>query len=69
MKNVKMSLANIQGRLSRKELKNIMAGSGEFCYGACEQPAWTCKYIRDCGGGALLRCEGYYLPFCWAGYV
>ena len=31
MKNVKMSLANIQGKLSRKELKSIMAGSGDAC--------------------------------------
>jgi hypothetical protein len=34
MKNVKMSLANIQGKLSRKELKNIMAGSNGCQWGA-----------------------------------
>lgn len=28
MKTSKMSLANIQGKLSRAEMKNIMAGSG-----------------------------------------
>ncbi len=28
MKTQKMSLANIQGKLSRAEMKNIMAGSG-----------------------------------------
>lgn len=28
MKTQKMSLANIQGKLSRTEMKNIMAGSG-----------------------------------------
>lgn len=28
MKTKKMSLANIQGKLSRAEMKNIMAGSG-----------------------------------------
>ncbi len=28
MKTTKMSLANIQGKLSRTEMKNIMAGSG-----------------------------------------
>jgi hypothetical protein len=32
MKTTKMSLANIQGRLSRTEMKNIMAGSGSGCY-------------------------------------
>ncbi len=31
MKTTKMSLANIQGKLSRAEMKNIMAGSGESC--------------------------------------
>ncbi len=31
MKRTKMSLANIQGKLSRVEMKNIMAGSGENC--------------------------------------
>ncbi|MEO9209959.1 MAG: hypothetical protein ABI208_02625 [Ginsengibacter sp.] len=28
MKTTKMSLTNIQGKLSRAEMKNIMAGSG-----------------------------------------
>ena len=28
MKTTKMSLVNIQGKLSRAEMKNIMAGSG-----------------------------------------
>ena len=31
MKTKKMSLANIQGKLSRNEMKNIMAGSGTKC--------------------------------------
>ena len=31
MKTTKMSLANIQGKLSRTEMKNIMAGSGAGC--------------------------------------
>jgi hypothetical protein len=31
MKTVKMSLATIQGKLSRAEMKNIMAGSGSEC--------------------------------------
>ncbi|MFV0390544.1 MAG: hypothetical protein ACK5KP_01455 [Paludibacteraceae bacterium] len=30
MKTVKMSLANLQGKMSRKEMKNIMAGSGNL---------------------------------------
>ena len=39
MKTQKMSLANIQGKLSRAEMKNIMAGSGEM----------TCE-VQNCGG-------------------
>ena len=34
MRTTKMSLANIQGKLSRTEMKNIMAGSGGGS-GAC----------------------------------
>jgi hypothetical protein len=36
MKTTKMSLANIQGKLSRTEMKNIMAGSGrcDSCWGS-----------------------------------
>ena len=35
MKTEKMSLANIQGRLSRVEMRNIMAGSGDNCPLSC----------------------------------
>jgi hypothetical protein len=31
MKQIKLSLANIQGKLSRAEMKKIMAGSGAGC--------------------------------------
>ena len=31
MKTTKMSLANIKGKLSRAEMKKIMAGSGTDC--------------------------------------
>jgi hypothetical protein len=34
----KMSLANIQGKLSRTEMKNIMAGSGAYGNHKC---CWT----------------------------
>ena len=33
MKTLKMSLANIQGKLSRAEMRKVMAGSGET--GSC----------------------------------
>jgi hypothetical protein len=44
METKKMSLANLQGKLSRAEMKNIMAGSGgtscnqngmALCFGPC----------------------------------
>jgi hypothetical protein len=41
MEKFKMSLANVPGKLSRAEMKTILAGSqpkdtGEFCNGRCE---------------------------------
>lgn len=44
MQTQKMSLANIQGKLSRAEMKNIMAGSGAA--GGC------CASDSNCGGNA-----------------
>lgn len=47
MKTIKMSLANMQGQLSRAEMKNIMAGSGycdtlqELANGDYAQNNWT----------------------------
>lgn len=46
MQTQKMNLANIKGKLSRAEMKNIMAGSGgggcradgEYCDGAAVPP-------------------------------
>ena len=52
MKNEKMSLANMQEKLSRKEMKTIMAGSGSGlkciqCTGNSD-----CSYSRECTGYA-----------------
>jgi hypothetical protein len=52
MKKVKMSLANIEGKLSRAEMKSIMAGSG----------AWLCHSPTFCGGPCTFSsgpCKGY----------
>lgn len=38
-----MNLDNIQGKLSRAEMKNIMAGSAPEC---------QCRTDADCGGNA-----------------
>ena len=46
MKTKKMSLANIQGKLSRNEMKNIMAGSDADCGGSS-----TCVPGQPCYGG------------------
>ena len=44
MKTQKMSLANIKGKLSRAEMKNIMAGSADTC-----NPGRSCEFNNDCG--------------------
>lgn len=46
MKTTKMSLANIQGKLSRTEMKKIMAGSG------------TCQAKVATGGGSWVPIIG-----------
>lgn len=51
MKTIKMSLANMQGKLSRDEMKNIMAGSGNDC-----QQASGYTYVQY--GGVVYY--GYY---------
>jgi len=63
MKREKMSLSNLQGKLSRSEMKIIMAGSG--CSGSCNwgtvtgtcsicQVNW-CKGLCYCSNG-IGRC-------------
>jgi len=52
MQTTKMSLANIQGKLSRAEMKNIMAGSGEGVH--CE-----CNNDKFAGMVSCYSCERY----------
>lgn len=54
MKTSKMNLANIQGKLSRQEMKKIMAGSDDLCF-----PAYTCA----CSGvsGTFTCCGSTYM--------
>ncbi len=47
MKTNKISLANIQGMLSRAEMKNIMAGSGD----ACIKKGESCNHNDTCCNG------------------
>ena len=50
MKTRKMNLANIQGKLSRSEMKNILAGCGGDCncYTCCWTGTTNCS-ITVCG--------------------
>ena len=61
MKTVKISLANIQGKLSRTEMKSIMAGSGgggvsrsgtNWYGGQC-----YCDYTMTFGGTTRYSCN------------
>lgn len=56
MKTTKMSLANIQGKLSRTEMKNVMAGSGTVactkdsdCANLCCGTCFCLTKIGKCG--------------------
>jgi len=50
MKTLKMSLANIQGKLSRAEMRKVMAGTGECtCSPACG-PGYSCQKDYNLGG-------------------
>lgn len=51
MKTKKMSLENIQGKLSRAEMKNIMAGSGQsggYCINSVGSWIGSCCIPDDC---------------------
>lgn len=48
MQTKKMSLANIQGKLSREEMKKIMAGSGDCCL---SEYSWDCSSAKPCCTG------------------
>jgi len=71
MQTNKMSLANIQGKLSRTEMKNIMAGSGAtgckkgdseyHCTVGTGYPnAYICQSPASSGGcGSASNCRSY----------
>lgn len=51
MKPLKMNLANIQGKMNRREMKLIMAGgSGDNCN-------MYCSSANDCKGGICPVCS------------
>jgi len=54
MKTTKLSLANVQGKLSRSEMKNIMAGKNAL-------PTCNCNSSDDCttwNESCMASCEG-----------
>ncbi len=56
MKRTKMSLANIQGKLSRTEMKNIMAGSGVIIN--CKMGSVSCTSDLNCSSqGTGCKCN------------
>ena len=53
MRTLKMSLANIQGKMNRKEMRNIMAGSGSnvSCLDSfCNWDTDCCPIAPYCSG-------------------
>ncbi len=56
METKKISLANLQGKLSRAEMKNIMAGSGGAvdCTGECNLSQAACEKtnFKACSTGS-----------------
>jgi hypothetical protein len=74
MKHLKMSLENIKGKMSRHEMKNIMAGSnwdctrngGSFSTDSAELAAAWAAAWNSMGGNA--ECRHYYIsqPPGWA---
>lgn len=59
MQTKKMSLENIKGKLSRAEMKNIMAGSGD-----CQNKDQACSSILhvNCCSGLTCTTEGCKTP-------
>lgn len=61
MQTKKMSLASIQGKLSRAEMKNIMAGSSANC----KMGDQSCNTDSDCSnGGTGCKC-GTFTKKCY----
>ncbi len=66
METKKMTLANVQGKLSRAEMRNVMAGRDEDdgipeCKDTCATNA-DCPLDRYCGSGL---CGGKQVKSCF----
>ncbi|MCK9404588.1 MAG: hypothetical protein M0Q26_14445 [Chitinophagaceae bacterium] len=71
MQTQKMSLANIKGKLSRAEMKNIMAGSGSTSCTSdadCPNKMVICQYTTTDTSGHCYANSGTSGTTChWAG--
>ncbi len=68
MKPKKMDLSAIKNRLSRDEMKMILAGSEEDDYGACTDscgPTQPCQSDRYCRSGTSNACPGVTFKSCF----
>jgi hypothetical protein len=63
MEMKKLSLANIQGKLSRSEMKNIMAGSGPGKVKCCAANGSYCTVCEDPAPNKSCCC-GYTMAPC-----
>jgi hypothetical protein len=69
METKKMSLANVQGKLSRAEMKNVMAGDesvgGGTCFLRCDQTTTVGIEVTDCSRATMeANCTGDTKPVC-----
>jgi hypothetical protein len=66
MKTQKMSLSAIQGKLSRAEMKGIMAGSGSatYCFARCSGHTGSWHYT---GGVGRSTCQQDLGTYCRSG--
>jgi hypothetical protein len=71
MKTTKMSLANIQGKLSRAEMKNIIAGLAKPCSmtyqdsgGNWHTETGSCDTAHIITSSTIFAQTGYYQPYC-----
>ena len=63
MKTIKMSLVNLQGKMSRKEMKEVMAGSAGTCSGTCYRTTFMGSTSGTCESSTLWS-NGIPTTFC-----
>lgn len=64
MQTQKMSLANIEGKLSRAEMKIIMVGSGSYTFNATAISGYHVASPGACSGGSQAQCQATCKSWC-----